>query len=389
MIRFLVLLTIGLAAGGLLAFLMVRDPGYVLVAYDEVTVETSLWFALACFVALAVLVYLVAFLVRRAARSGFAVSGWFRWRRVAKARNRSLEGFMLSAEGRWSEAKQALLESADRVDTPLANLVAAARAANELERYEERDAILARAGESTPQAAFTVELVRAELQRAAGQWGRSIATLDALRERAPRHPVVLKGLFEAHRHLDDWDAVAELAPSLPKDAAPDMADIHAAAWRARFAKVKASDHAAEHARKAWKAMPKQLRTDEGLVLDHVDALAGDAPVEAEAALRQALKKAWREAWVRRYANVGADPVKQLAIAKQWQKRRPDDPVLLLTLGRLSAATGNTDEAKSYLEASLEHREDPATLAELGRLYSKDGDRDAANAYLARALALKP
>lgn len=387
MIRFLVLLTIGLAAGGLLAFLMVRDPGYVLVAYDGVTMETSLWFALACLMALGVLVYLLAFLIRRTARSGVAVSGWFRWRRVAKARNRSLEGFMLFAEGRWSEAKQALLESADRVDTPLANLFAAARAANELERYQERDTILDRATESTPQAEFTVELVRAELQRAAGQWGRSIATLDDLRERAPQHPVVLKGLFDAHRHLGDWDAVAELAPSLPKDADPDNADIQTAAWRARFAKIKASDNAAEHARNAWKAMPKQLRTDEGLVLDHVDALAGDAPVEAEAALRRALKKAWREAWVRRYANVGGDPVKQLAIAKQWQKHRPDDPALLLTLGRLSAATGNTDEAKSYLEASLEKREDPATLAELGRLCSRDGNQDAANDYLDRALTL--
>ena len=387
MIRFLVLLIGGLALGGLLAYLMVRDPGYVLVAYDGVTVETSLWFALACLVALAVLAFLVAFLIRRTARGGFAVAGWFRWRRVAKARDRSLTGFMLSAEGRWSEAKQALLESADRVDTPLANLFAAARAANELARHDERDAILDRALASTPQAAFTVELARAELQRAAGQWGRSIATLDALRDKAPQHPMVLKGLFEAHRHLNDWEAVAELAPLLPKDAAPDMAAVQAEAWRARFAKLKTSADAAEHARRAWKAMPRKLRTDEGLVLDYVDALADAAPAEAEGVLRRALKKEWREAWVRRYARVGADPVKQLAIAKQWQKRRPDDAVLLFTLGRLSAASGNGEEAKSYLEASLANREDAATLAELGRLCSKDGDRDAANDYLGRALAL--
>ena len=375
----------GLGAGAVLAFLMVRDPGYVLVSYDGSTIETSLWFALACLVLLAVLVYLLGFIFRRLARSGFAVSGWLRLRGETKARNRSLTGTMLLAEGRWSDAKQALLESADRVDTPLANLFAAARAANELGNYGERDDILSRAREATPQADFVVELVRAELQQVAGQWARSIATLNALRKKAPQHPMVLKRLFDAHEKRGDFDAVAELAPSLPKDAAPDMAAVQAAIWRARFAQCKASADAAERARKAWKAMPKKLRSDEGVVIDYVDALAPCAPVEAESVLRRALKKDWRETWVRRFGSVDADPVKQLAIAKQWLKNRPDDPVLLLTLGRLAASTGNVDEARSYMEASIERREDPETLAELGRLCSSTGETTVANDYLSRAL----
>ena len=385
MIRFIVLLVVGLGAGGVLAFLMVRDPGYVLVSYDGSTIETSLWFALACLVLLALLVYLLVFLIRRLARSGFAVSGWFRWRRTTKARNRSLTGVMLLAEGRWSDAKRALLESADRVDTPLANLLAAARSANELGEHRERDEILTRARESTPQADFVVELVRAELQQVAGQWARSIATLNALRQQSPQHPMVLKRLLVAHEKVGDYDAVAELAPSLPKDAAPDMATVQAAIWRARFAKCKASADAAEHARKAWKAMPKKLRTDEFIVMDYVDALADSAPVEAEGVLRRALKKQWREAWILRYGSVESDPVKQLAIAKQWLKSRPDDPVLLLTLGRLAGWTGNVEEAMSYLEASLESREDTDTLAELGRLCSSAGQVEAANDYLSRAV----
>ncbi|MCY4056496.1 MAG: heme biosynthesis protein HemY, partial [Gammaproteobacteria bacterium] len=230
MIRFIVLLIVGLGAGAVLAFLVVRDPGYVLVSYDGSTMETSLWFALACLFLVALFVYLLGFLIRRLARSGFAVSGWFRWRRATKARNRSLTGIMLLAEGRWSEAKRALLESADRIDTPLANLLAAARSANELGDYRERDDILALARESTPQADFVVELVRAELQQVAGQWARSIATLNALREKAPQHPMVLKRLLDAHENLGDFDAVAELAPSLPKDAAPDMVAVEAAIW---------------------------------------------------------------------------------------------------------------------------------------------------------------
>ena len=388
MIVLLILVILALLVGGLLAFLMVRDPGYVLVSYDGATLETSLWFALACAIVLGLAVYLVAFLIRRTARGGVAVSGWFRWRRVAKARNRSLEGFMLFAEGRWRDAKQAFLDSADRVDTPLANYLAAAQAANELGRFEERDEILSRAAASTPQAALAVELVRAELQQAVGQWGRSIATLNALRRKASRHPLVLRRLFEAYQALGDWEAVAELAPVLPKESTANMADIEAATWRARFAKSKTSDDAAAHAREAWKAMPRNLRADEGLVLDYVDALAGTAPNEAEAVLRRRLKNDWNEAWVRRYGRIEADPAKQLATAKQWLKRRGDDASLLLTLGRLAAAAGDRDEAGEHLEASLAKREDPETLAALGALSAANGSQQAANDYYRRALALK-
>ncbi len=387
MIRFLLLLIAGLAIGALIAVLVVRDPGYVLVAYDGNTIETSLWFATACLALIAALVYLVGFVIRRLTRGGLKVSGWFRWRRVSQARNRSLTGIMLSAEGRWDGAKRALLESAASVDTPLANLLGAARAANELGNYNERDQILARARESTPQADFAVELVRAQLQQAVGQWGRSIATLTALRKRAPRHPAILTALFAAHKHLGDYEAIGELAPSLPGDAASDLAEVQVATWRARFAGFKASDNAAEHARKAFKAMPKALRGDQGLVNDYVDALADTAPMEAEAVLRRSLKKHWREAWVRRYATVGADPVKQLAVAKQWLKNRPDDAALLLTVGRLAARAGSVDEARSHLEASLANREDADTLAELGSLCSSAGQMEAANGYLSRALAV--
>ena len=257
--------------------------------------------------------------------------------------------------------------------------------ANELGEHEERDAILTRARESTPQADFAIELVRAELQQAADQWARSIATLNALRQSAPRHPTVLKRLLAAHEKLGDWEAVSDLAPSLPKDAAPDMAVVQAAVWRARFAKSKISADAAEHARKAWKAMPRKLRADEELLLDYVDALSETAPVDAEATLRSALKKDWRDAWVRRYAGIDADAAKQLAIARQWSKRHPDDPALLLTMAKLAARAGDVDQAKTYYQSSIEHAESAEALAELGLLHAQDGKQETAIGYFTRAL----
>lgn len=385
MIVFLVLLILAIAIGALLATLIVRDAGYVLVSYGGATLETSLWFALFAALLLGVVVYAIARVTRRVLGGGSAVSGWIRSRRTHTARNRTVRGLMLLAEERWQEASDAFQASAERVDTPLFNHLAAARAATELGRFDDRDAILKKARESTPDAAFAVELVRAELQQSAGQWRASVDTLGSLRREAPRHPVVIKRLFEAYKALDDWEAVAELANELPKEAEAD--DVQVAIWRARLLRSRHSADAVEHARKAWKSVPKELRADEQLLLDFVDATATEAPGDAEAELRHALKAQWRDAWVRRYGTVGADPTKQLAHAVAWSKRHPDDPSLLLTLGRLANATGDPAKAREYLEASLAHEENAETLEELAALCAANGDAVAANAHYRRALQL--
>ena len=42
----LLLLAIAIVLGGLVGMLVVQDPGYVLVSYADMALETSLWFAL-------------------------------------------------------------------------------------------------------------------------------------------------------------------------------------------------------------------------------------------------------------------------------------------------------------------------------------------------------
>ena len=386
MIVFLVLLILAVAVGAVLATLMVRDSGYVLISYGGATLETSLWFAIAAAVVLGFVVYALALMTRRVLGGGSAVSGWVRSRRTTTARNRTVRGLMLLAEERWQEASDAFEASAERVDTPLFNHLAAARAATEAGRFDERDVILEKARESTPDAAFAVDLVHAELQQSAGQWRASIDTLGPLRRQAPRHPVVIKRLFAAHKALDDWEAVAELADEVPKDG--DADDVHTEIWRARLSRSRHSANASDHARKAWKSVPKKLRADEQLLLDFVDATAMEAAETAEAELRHALKGQWRDAWVRRYGTLGADPAKQLAQAEAWAKRHPDDPSLLLTLGRLANSTGDPAKAREYLEASLSHKEDVEALEELAAVCAASGDAVAANGHYRHALRLR-
>ena len=48
---------------------------------------------------------------------------------------------------------------------------------------------------------------------------------------------------------------------------------------------------------------------------------------------------------------GADPEKQLLYAEDKIQQRPNDPILFLTLGRLSLRTKNWSKALEYFEVS--------------------------------------
>ena len=383
MIGLLILVVLALAVGGALAGLMLLDPGYLLISYADATLETSLWFAAGALLALWLVLAGLIFLVRRLMRSGFRVSAWVAsWRRQA-SRQRSLQGAMLLAEGRWREAGKALLAPA-ATQTSLLDYFGAARAANELGDYEQRDETLDRARAAIPQAGFVVDLRRAELQQAAAQWQRSVATLTVLQKQAPRHPLVLARLFEAYKALGDWDAVAELAPALPE--ALD-AEVQIAVWRTRLTKLKDGTSPAAYASDVWRNMPKALRSEEALLLAYVDVLASHgAEAAAEAALRDGLKRRWVHAWVLRYGEIRADAPRQLAAANGWLKRHPNDPALLLTLGRLAAAAGESSQAKAHFEASQQAEPSAAALTALGCLCVANGEATAANDYFRRALA---
>ena len=381
MIRWPLLAVAALALGGLLAGLMSSDPGYVLIAFRDATLETSVWFAAATLGATALMVWAVAFLLRKTMRSANAVGAWNASRRQRSLRSKAQQGAMLLAEARWQEAVRAL-PAPGETETSLLDCFAAARAANEAGDAAMRDRILERTVETNPDAAFVANLMRSELQQAGGEWRASVETLDALQAQAPRHPLVAARLFEAHRALGQWDRVAELAPSLPDDL---DAETQVAIWRSRIARIDGDD-AAKRAQAAWKSVPKALKEDESLVLAYVDVLARhDANAEAEAVLRRGIKGRWRDAWARRYGTVDGQAEGMLATARGWLKERPDNADLLLTLGRLAKRCGDASGAKGYLQASVDSQPSADALRELGALNEAQGDAAAAAGYFRRAL----
>lgn len=374
---------LAIVLGGLVGTLMVRDPGYVLVAYADTALETSLWLAVLLLVGVYLLFRGISFVIRNLAQGHFRISRWRSGRKVRAARSQTVRGLLVMAEGRWQDAKRLLLAGVDNVDTPLINYLNAARAAHELGELAQRDEYLKRAHESTSGAKFAVSLTQAEFNIHEGRYEQALAALLNLRRRAPKHGAVLAMLAKCYEALADWQSLLQLMNDLKKYKAlpeAELARMERALW---IAKLQAADSSAS----LWKVLPKSMRTDSVLIQQWVDHLVSlEKEDDAEQVIRHALAVQWDAGLARAYGEVqSSDPARQLVMAKGWLKSRPSDAEVALTLGRLSLMCEKFEQAREYFETSLRLDANDTVYGELGRLCIALGDERRGTEYLLRSL----
>lgn len=368
-----------LVLGGLLGVLVARDPGYVLVAYDRMAVETSLWFALALLVAGYVIVRLILFLVVRLARGRGAFARWNAERRSRAADRRTLRGLMLLADGRWLEARKQLTRAAPQAGAPTVNLVNAARAADLAGDRAGRDALLREARTLAPADENVIDFAQAMLQHGAGQWAEARPVLERLRAREPAHGAALWLLADCLSALGDWPALAELLPQLRRDRSRPAEVLAALERSVILGRIGAT---AQSAQEAWSTLSKGQRHTPEYALAYAQAVIGESPQDAERAVREALAHHWDSALVGLYGRIDSgDPARQLAAAESWVKAHPEDPALFLTLGRLCLRSRRWPQAREHFEMSVRLGPAPESQGELGRLYAALGERRALDLLL--------
>ncbi len=230
---------------------------------------------------------------------------------------------------------------------PLMYYLGAARAAYKLGRVEEGEALLEKALRSQPQAELAVALTHAELQRERGDLDGALETLQAMRERHPRHHAVLEQLQRTLVERGDWAALLDLLPELRKSRVVEgeaLAELERKAWIDRLQRageqgLEQGELALQPLTAAWQQLSSAQRQDAELLLAYARQLrALGAQEEAEEVLRKALKQGYDERLVRLYGQLrGRDPARQLQTAEALLKQHPQAPQLLLALGRLESA----------------------------------------------------
>ena len=381
----LLLLIVAVVLGGLLGTVVGRDPGYVMLAYGDTALETSLWFAvLVVLLACVALRLVVALFVRLGAGSSRLADGR-RHRKARTARAQTVQGLLMLEEGQWQDAHRLLVAAAPRAAAPLINYLNAARAAHQMGDEARRDELLRLAHESAPEGRFAIYLARAKLQLDAKRWEPCLATLLELQSESPRHPQVLDMLVKVYRQVGDMDALIALLPSLRKSKAQNaesVSELERGAWVEKLGDV---ERDIEH---AWQRVPKKLKHDPLVVQAYARAGIEQGHADAvEAALRGCLDKHWSEDLVGLYGRLESDDLgKQLTVMEGWLKQRPSDAAALLAAGRLAMAGDQLPKSRQYLEACLRLQRTPEVYGELGRVCVAQGELERGNEYFSRALS---
>ena len=390
MIRLLLIILIALLVGTGLSLGLAYDLGYIRVSLGNYLIETNFWVGLGLVLVLMGLSVFLYNTLRRVRQSTGMVAGWISRSNERRARRRTTEGLLSLAEGEWKRARKLLTRSADNADTPLINYLAAAQAAFETDDHEGADELLRKAFESTPGSSMAVGLTQAQLQLAGNRLEQALATLLRLRKESPHHPFVLKLLKNAYLRLEDWRELAKLIPELRKRSVlteAELSDLERQTWHNLLEQAaedcerqrqQEPDASLAPLTRVWDELPKSLRRDDNIVRDYARLLArlGDE-AQAETLIRKILQDNWSDELVNLYGRIkGQDIGEQLLVAEQWLKDRPNNPELLLALGRLSLRNELWGKAREYFNTSLKLRRSRETLAELSRLNASMGQEEA-------------
>ncbi len=383
---------IGLLLGVGIVALIEIDPGYVLLSFNNYTIETSFWVGLLCLAIFTTAIYLMLRLWRKFWGGKDSLTGWLgarKSRQSAKLTNRGLINFI---EGNWSTARRQLLRGAQGNEAPLVNYLVAARASYQLNEPEKMREYLGSAESSETDAGIAMELTQAEMKIGAGQYEQALATLVRARKNAGKHPHVLDLLRQVYLGLKDWQGLADLLPELKKYKVVEDAQSTALETTVHKQLFQGALNSGdlEKSSKAWGKLPAELKKTPELQCRYASSLIGLKEHDsADKFIASSVKQDWDSSLVRLYGFVeSSNSSKQLAKAETWLKSHDKDAQLQLCLGRLAARNQLWGKARDYFENSFKLERSAEVCAELGRLLENLGEAKISAAYYREGLMLR-
>jgi HemY protein len=209
-----------------------------------------------------------------------------------------------------------------------------------------------------------------------------------LRQKHPRHAYVLKLIVKTYQDLEDWVALNDLLPTLKKATKIPADDLKKLEENVSLQLLdRAKNIQGSNLTSTFESIARDTRYTFPVMKRYIDLLLEtDQESKAEEALRTGLKYVWHDELIEIYGRLkSTDANKQLLFAEQQVLERPNDPVLLLVLGRLALRVNNVEKAREYLQTGLRIKGLPELHAEMGKVMLAEGDETLACEHFQLAL----
>jgi len=360
-----------------LTTLALYDNGKISLVWQGWVVETSVTFALAMLVVLFLGLYGLFYGIGLLWR----LPRWWRNRRrmkaYARAETHASKGLIALEYGDWQTAETQLLKSAQYSDSGLVHYLSAAKMAHYQSAFKRRDHYLAKAKSLYPEDFVTIGLVEARLLLEQ-EPQKALSLLATLYDMAPRNRSVLVEYVQLLRQLSAWEKVEQLLPEVRRLKALSKADLAALELTLIAEKLKAAPDLAS-LQQIWQNLPKAMQLDPPVLAEYVEkSAAWGQEQELAYLIEKSIKKQWDDRLVHQYGRLQVSPAfDRLKVAEKWLKKQPENPILLLTLGRLACRSQLWGKGQDYLKQSLKLRPEVETFHALALCYEAEGAQEQA------------
>ncbi|HET9048942.1 MAG TPA: heme biosynthesis HemY N-terminal domain-containing protein [Chiayiivirga sp.] len=354
-----------------------RDPGYVLVALNGYSIETTLVVAVAAWLVLWIALWLLLLVVRFPLR-------YLDQRRKHQSRECLAGGLVALHEGRWRRAEKLLRRAAREPQHRFPALLGAARAAQQRGDDGNAESLLAEAAsEHDP---LSVALLRARQHQRRGEFAEVTALFDAEPVAAlpPRAlEIYLHALTETGRARE---AVA-LLPALRSSQV-----LEGAALEAREAQIIAlalqQSIDDETLGALWSPLSRRQKAHARIVAAYARrALDCGETSRAVEAVEKSLRTHWSPELIAVYSLLPRGGKRSpLKMAETWLTEHPNDVDLLIALGRLCRNEQLWGKAEDYINRALALGAKAPAWEELGHIHAAQHQDARAREAYAKALA---
>ena len=385
--KWLMLALLALIASVAVALVALPDPGYVLIGIGKYSVETSL---------LVLLVVLAVTYVALRILAGFwhvpaRVNDWEHRHHDRRLHSLFDEAIVELTEGRVERAERRLARLLKSTQAPVQAYLSAARAASQLGYDDRRDQYLKLARQRHPTAQIAIAFTQAELQLSKSQLDQAQTTLTRLQTLAPRSEQTLRLLMKLYLQQQDWQRLRDLLPALRRSkllSGNQWQQLAVKVYREQVVGL-ASVNDVDSLKTGWKQLPQAVQQDEDLLTIYIEQLMRlGAHKQVEQLLVTQIKRGWNQRLVYLFGDLqAADTTNQQDRAERWLEQHPEDPVLLLTLGKISLRSQLWGKARSYLEASIKQQATPEAYRLLGSLLERLEEVDEASECYRKGIEL--
>ena len=197
-----------------LGFLIQKDPGYVLIAYNHWIIATSFWIGLVTFL----MVFIIFYFVVRVIKNTLAIPDFFSRRntliRAQKYNQWMTRGITELAIGNFKKAEKYFIKTSTLSNHSYVNYLLAAQAAQAQNKKDQRDCFIQKAFDIAGNSSFVVSLTQAQLLLQSQAYEAALAILIKLLPEQPKNNLILNALKAIYLQQKNWKALSIIMPVL-------------------------------------------------------------------------------------------------------------------------------------------------------------------------------